>query len=129
MRKLLLIILLLLVVAACRNNGDGDSSAVEGTSGVEQADSGEDSPRIENTPLPPTATPLPTAASIPEFELPEHVYPASTRAIYVIQPGDTLTKIANQYGVTIDAISDANRHYDFDLIYAGDTLYIPNYEP
>jgi len=126
MRKLLLIVLLLLLIAACRNGGSSEDTGTNETAGVS---TGEETPRIENTPVPPTPTSLPaTATPLPEF-VPEHVYPATKRTIHIIQPGDTLSEIALQYGVTVDAISDANRHYNFDLIYAGDWIYIPECEP
>lgn len=44
---------------------------------------------------------------------------------YVIESGDTLTKIANQFDTTIDALVELNNIADPDLIYAGDTLKIP----
>ncbi len=125
MRKLLLILLLLLVVAACRNNGESGDTGTEDTSGVQQVQAVEDTPRIENTPVPPTATTLPATSTPVPLETPEHIFPTTGRLIHVIQPGDTLSELAVQYNTTVDAISDANRHYNFDLIYAGDWIYIP----
>ena len=124
MRKLLLILLLLLVSVACRNGGSGDTGTDE-TSGVQQVEAVEDTPRIENTPVPPTATSLPSTSTPIPLVTPEHIYPVTGRLIHVIQPGDTLSEIAVQYNTTVEAISDANRHYNFDLIYAGDWIYIP----
>ncbi|MCA9930080.1 MAG: LysM peptidoglycan-binding domain-containing protein [Anaerolineales bacterium] len=126
MRKIIVVVLLLVIVTACQNDGDGASS-VEDTSSAEQIDA---SVQIPNTPEPtPTATSLPPTATFAPYVTPEHIFPATTRTIHTVQPGDTLTKIAAQYGVTVDAISDANRHFDFDLILVGDQLYIPDCEP
>lgn len=45
---------------------------------------------------------------------------------YRIQHGDTLSKIAEAHGTTIDALLRANPQvHDEDRIYAGDTLHIP----
>ena len=41
---------------------------------------------------------------------------------YVIQQGDTLTKIAEEQGMTVQEIADINNIKNVDLIYAGDTL-------
>ena len=44
---------------------------------------------------------------------------------YKIKYGDTLTSIAKNYGTTVDALASANNIKNKNLIYAGDTLYIP----
>jgi LysM repeat protein len=129
MRKLYLVVLLLLAMVACRNGGDSDSSDAQETTGIEQVEAVEDSPRIEDTPVPPTATSLPATNTPSPALTPEHIDPATPRLIHIIQPGDTLSELAAQYNTTVDAISDANRHYNFDLIYAGDWIYIPDCPP
>jgi len=43
---------------------------------------------------------------------------------YVIQKGDTLTKIAEEQGMTVQEIADINRIKNVDLIYVGDTLML-----
>ncbi|ADL11629.1 DUF3794 and LysM peptidoglycan-binding domain-containing protein [Acetohalobium arabaticum] len=45
--------------------------------------------------------------------------------VYVVQPGDTLYKIARRYGTTIDAIVEANDIPDPDRIDVGQKLCIP----
>ncbi len=45
---------------------------------------------------------------------------------YKIQSGDTLTKIAQKYNTTVDAIANANGIKNKNLIYTGDTLQIPD---
>jgi hypothetical protein len=52
-----------------------------------------------------------------------HHEPAHTT--YVIQSGDTLWKIAQAFGTTVDALASANGIANPDLIYAGATLIIP----
>lgn len=44
---------------------------------------------------------------------------------YTVQPGDSLTRIAAKYGVTVDAISRANNISDPNLIQIGQKLIIP----
>ncbi|MBI5878430.1 MAG: LysM peptidoglycan-binding domain-containing protein [Chloroflexi bacterium] len=67
------------------------------------------------TPVPPTVTPTPTA-TIP---------PTPTPIIYVVQSGDTLGAIAAKYGVSTQAIMDANGITDARLIRVGTRLVIP----
>jgi LysM repeat protein len=44
---------------------------------------------------------------------------------YVVQPGDSLSAIAERFGVSVDEIAAANGITDVDTITAGDTLVIP----
>lgn len=45
---------------------------------------------------------------------------------YTVQPGDSLFKIAQQFGTTVAAIVRANNLANADLIFAGQTLVIPS---
>ncbi len=56
-------------------------------------------------------TPMPTPEG--EYEL------------YTVRSGDTLGGIAYRFGTTVRAISQANQITNYDLIIAGDHLYIP----
>ena len=47
-------------------------------------------------------------------------------ASYVVQPGDNLTRISRQFGVTIDSIVRANNIPNPNLIYVGQVLEIPD---
>jgi stage VI sporulation protein D len=44
---------------------------------------------------------------------------------YTVQSGDTLSKIAKRFGVTVDAIVKANNIANPNLIKAGQVLKIP----
>ncbi|MCI0396249.1 MAG: LysM peptidoglycan-binding domain-containing protein [Chloroflexi bacterium] len=69
---------------------------------------------VAPTPAPPTAPPpTPTPTPVP---LRQHV----------VRPGENLTRIASQYGVTIQAIVAANQIADPDRITAGTVLLIPD---
>ena len=51
--------------------------------------------------------------------------PTSTGRTHVIQAGENLTWIANEYGVAIEALMRANDITDADTIYIGQVLIIP----
>jgi tetratricopeptide (TPR) repeat protein len=63
----------------------------------------------------PTATPLPTITPIP----------IPTQAIYKVEQGDTLRKLANKFGVSIEAIMEANKMDDPNTLMVGQILLIP----
>lgn len=65
----------------------------------------------------PTPTTAPPAAA--------DTSPAGAGGVHVIQPGDTLSAIAANYGVSMQAIIDANGLVDPDNLTAGDELQIP----
>lgn len=70
----------------------------------------------------PTSTPEPTAAPTqPPTPAPTA---APTQTIYVVQAGDTLSSIASQFGVSVQAIMNANGLTD-DVINIGQRLVIP----
>ncbi|HLF25109.1 MAG TPA: LCP family protein [Anaerolineae bacterium] len=52
------------------------------------------------------------------------VLPTPQPALHLVQPGDTLFSLAQRYGVTVEAIMNANDLTTFD-IYAGQELVIP----
>lgn len=48
---------------------------------------------------------------------------------HIVRPGETLSEIAYRYGVTIQAIMEANCLDNPDVIYAGQCLLIPGHQP
>jgi LysM repeat protein len=70
-----------------------------------------------NTPLPPTDGPAPDTAAGAEG--------APTATLYVVQRGDSLGRIAEQFDVTLQALMDANGLSDPNVISAGQSLIIP----
>ncbi len=75
----------------------------------------------------PTATAVPTATPAVSPTSIATVTPtaASERVIYIVQPGDTLSSIAEKFGTTLEAIIEANNIADPDLVRAGEELIIP----
>lgn len=51
---------------------------------------------------------------------------AAEDVTYVVQPGDTLFRISQQYGVSIDAIAQANNISNREQIFSGQKLTIPD---
>ncbi|NLG49375.1 MAG: LysM peptidoglycan-binding domain-containing protein [Chloroflexi bacterium] len=68
---------------------------------------------------PPTAVPT---ATVPPLPTPT---PRPTEELYYVQRGDTLQVIADEFGVTVEAIVQANELEDANSIYIGQGLYIP----
>src|SRR5262245_39346989 len=52
-------------------------------------------------------------------------FQASSSTVYTVRAGDTLTGIAQRFGVTVDALQRANGITNPNLIFAGQTLTIP----
>ncbi|MEP7293811.1 MAG: LysM domain-containing protein, partial [Chloroflexota bacterium] len=45
--------------------------------------------------------------------------------IYVVRPGDSLSLIAQSFGVSIYSLAAANHIFNYDLIYVDQRLVIP----
>ncbi|MBN1487704.1 MAG: LysM peptidoglycan-binding domain-containing protein [Anaerolineae bacterium] len=50
---------------------------------------------------------------------------ASTTAVYIVQPGDTLTAIATRHGISTSQLAAANNLYWYSWVYIGQRLIIP----
>ncbi len=66
-------------------------------------------------------TAVPTATAIPQ----PTPTPTPTVNIYTVVSGDTLSKIAQQYGVTVDDIVSANKLQSRSILSVGQQLVIP----
>jgi len=77
------------------------------------------------------ASPTPSASVVPSASLEPTPVPAPTPQVYVIKSGDTLSKIAKRFDVTLDALLAANKDTidDPDKIKVGDEIIIPVPEP
>jgi murein DD-endopeptidase MepM/ murein hydrolase activator NlpD len=75
-----------------------------------------------------TITPA-AAAAAPTSE-PVSVEAAPVTAmVYVVQPGETLFRIATRFGLTVNDLVTANSISDPSVIYVGQQLIIPGFEP
>lgn len=85
------------------------------------AQGGPNQARLIPTPTPAPTRPSPTAApaTVPTAA------PPPVERVHTVVEGDTLTSIALQYNVTIDAIVQLNNLGDRELIRLGQTLRIP----
>lgn len=67
----------------------------------------------------------PSVYVVPSTSYPINVITASTPAVHIVQPGDTINSIGAAYGVPTVLIAVANNLQDSDLILPGDQLFIP----
>lgn len=77
----------------------------------------------------PTFTPTPLAAALALVETEAApVAPTTPGAeeVYIVQAGDSLLAIAGRYGVSVQAIMDANNLTNPDFVFSGQQLIIPN---
>jgi LysM repeat protein len=73
----------------------------------------------------PTATVTPSATATPRTTPETTPSPTPIRGTYEVQAGDTLSGIADQFGVDLETLAEANDIADPDLIYPGQVLIIP----
>jgi LysM repeat protein len=67
----------------------------------------------------------PSGYVVPSTSYAVNVITASTPAVHIVQPGDTINSIGAAYGVPTVLIAVANNLTDSDLIMPGDQLFIP----
>jgi LysM repeat protein len=77
----------------------------------------------------PTATVTSSATATPRTTPEATPSPTPIRGTYEVQAGDTLSGIADQFGVDVEALAEANDIADPDLIYPGQVLIIPAETP
>lgn len=87
---------------------------------------------VPNTPPPAPTTPTPVTPPIVDLTpvvsttpVADTPAPQPQHTIYLIRSGDTVTSIAAAFGVSIQAVLDANGVNRSSIIYAGRTLNIP----
>ncbi|RMG89980.1 MAG: LysM domain-containing protein [Chloroflexi bacterium] len=129
MRKVIWFVLVFSVVLVACRRGD-DNVPVQEVTGVEgeiTPAAVEVAPRVEATPtptLPATWTPAPMTHGGHLYLLPV-AGGEGARVIYVVQPGDTLAKIAHRYHVSVWDLALINHIEDIDRIEKGSVLVIP----
>lgn len=73
----------------------------------------------------PVISPAPAVSATPAPNPTPAPPPTDSTQTYRVQPGDTLGSIASRYGVTVDALAEANNIENPNLIEVGQTLTIP----
>jgi LysM repeat protein len=81
-------------------------------------------PPATASPSAPPSSPSPSAAS-PSASVQPTASAVPSQAIHVVQPGEFLSQIAARYGVTVEAIVEANGIENPNLIEVGQRLIIP----
>ncbi len=77
----------------------------------------------------PTVTPRPTSTPAPATPAPTPTpSPTPTPIIYTVQKGDTLIGIAKQFGISVEALQEANAILNPDRLQVGQELVIPREE-
>lgn len=82
-------------------------------------------PTGRTTPTAAAGTPVPTATSTATAPATPIATPTAAVREYIVQSGDTLSSIAQRFGVTIEAIVQANSLSDPGRLSIGQTLVIP----
>lgn len=123
-RLFIFMIVLLLGSVACGAGDDLPTRVpVESVPGTLTPD---ESPRIgPDSNLPPTWTPAPTIQVATPQLAGEDGSGSGDQETYTVQPGDTLAEIAAAFGVTLDALVEANDIENIDVIEVDDVLIIP----
>lgn len=137
----LVIVVVLLVIAAARPlifeevvpalMGWGEAGETDGVDeelpGVPESTPGQPAAEPEATAVPQeTTVPGGSSAPVEESRTPESAATATTTPqIYQVQAGDNLTRIANRFGVSVEAIVQANNLANPNRIAPGDLLLIP----
>ena len=120
----------LTTIAACSRPGSAGDPTPTATTGVRITASpsparslspiASPSPRTAATPPAPSVSP--TAGPTPS---PTRVTGTVPGQRYVVQPGDTLVAIAEEFGVTVEELIDANDLANPDVLRVGQELIIP----
>jgi LysM repeat protein len=145
MIKLRTFILLPILLFACRPISGVPEDTVSDPNTDANGQSETDSPRLPTdappteTVLPPTWTPLPIEerAHLPESSNDSTGFGPSTQPstpepydgptfTYIVQRGDTLAEICNEYGVSISEVARINNLTDWDHIEVGQRILIPD---
>jgi len=69
--------------------------------------------------IPAPGTERPTATALPES------LPPGTEIVYIVEPGDTLLGIADEFNTTVEAIAEASEIEPDDILGTGQRLIVP----
>ncbi len=75
---------------------------------------------------PPSSPPSPTVATVPSTAPPAETAIATAEAVtYIVQPGDSLSGIADKFGVPVEDLMRANNITNPDFLIVGQELIVP----
>lgn len=120
------------VLGACSRPGGGTNPTATPAVTVRTSPSVSRTPTRATTAATPTTAPAPSAAPAAPTQPPAP--PAATATAtkaaasgqkYVVKPDDTLSGIAEQFGVTVQELVDANKLENPNLLLPGQELIIP----
>jgi LysM repeat protein len=83
------------------------------------------SPTSTASPSPTSGPPTPTPTAVAASPTANPATPTTGPTTHVVEAGETLSDIAAEYGVTVQAIIDLNHIDNPNVIYAGTVLQIP----
>jgi murein DD-endopeptidase MepM/ murein hydrolase activator NlpD len=82
-------------------------------------------PPVASAPPPPAPKPAPPLTMMPNPPPPSLTANAASSTVHVVAPGDTLTKIARQYGKSVAEVARANNIQSYGKLSVGDRIVIP----
>ncbi len=145
LRRFIPFAILAIVFSACSSNSNSNNASPTYNPFVQL--SATPNPNFTSTPAPtrtpgPTPTRAPLSVTMPPtrdpsapFTTPTNDPPHAVPTLrqnaeqYTVQSGDTLGSIAQSYGISIDALEQANNISDPNLLSAGQTLNVPQPQP
>lgn len=74
------------------------------------------------------SNPSSVTVAAPTVVIPSYTYTTANTAgglVYIVSPGETLYRISRRYGLTVSALAAANNLANPNIIYAGQSLFIP----
>lgn len=81
---------------------------------------------VTTEPYPGPAEPTPETVETPATAIPEPTpAPPTGETVHVVQPGETLFRISQRYGVSVETIAAANNIADVNRLNVGQQLIIP----
>jgi LasA protease len=122
------LLFLLLAAVACVREPSGPVIIVTATPpdpiGIQTRQPGDETPVALPT-VPPTSAALPQGLIVPTMDPPRLNTPEPLPESYIVQPGDSLSNIANRFGTTVEQLMALNNIENASLISVGLVLRLP----
>ncbi len=126
LRPLLVVAVMFVAVLACVRQPSGPVIIVTATPpdplGIQTRSPADGSSGLQAT----TSPPLPQSLIVPTMDPPRFNTPEPPPGDYIVQPGDSLSAIAEQFGTTIEQLMELNTISNASLIAVGQVLRLPS---